>query len=63
MNKEYKAKQLPSIKSGTVAQVIRVSDGKEMLKGTTHMACAKRWAKDMNEKTNMGLHLIGVAQS
>ena len=64
---EYKVKRFENGDSDgnrprkTNAQVIRVSDGKEMLCSPHQLSCAIRYAKDMNEKTEMGIYLIEKA--
>lgn len=63
--KEYKLKRCQDSMTGcrTQAQVVRVSDGKDMLSSPSQLAVAKRYVKDMNEKTDMGVYLIEKANS
>lgn len=44
---------------GVDAIVVRNSDGATVT-GVTNLATAKRWAKDMNDETRMGVYLISV---
>ena len=61
--KEYKYKKMQNFYgvagSHTQGQVIRIADGKEMLDVPHQESVAKRYAKEMNEKTSFGIYLIG----
>lgn len=48
MKKLYKVKRLPNIHI-TQAQIIRISDNKEMLDQPMYLACVKRMTKKLNE--------------
>ena len=66
VKKEYSVKRLtPAGTKGerarTEAQVVRNSDGKEMLTGWVQLSVAKSYCSDMNDKTGMGPYLIGKA--
>ena len=59
--KEFKLLRLDEAGSGgrTRAQVVRVLDGANMLSSPRQLSFVKRCVKDFNDKTEMGVYLLG----
>ena len=54
MTQVYKVKRLSKDSTDCVV----INDNGEVFTGITWLAQAKRWAKDMNDQTKMGLYFI-----